>query len=257
MSKEFKNLDLDTRNSSIIFREGCCEVDFNKIKSASKLLAQKNMKFLNNELDEGLIFAAKNSYIQLIKFLLTSEDLDHHAFIHANDGAALDEACENGYLDIVKYLLESKELNRHAYLNSSAFTNACATDQIEVVKYLLTPKFKNQINMDVIFSGLVQTCRYGSRKSLQYIWENTDVKNSKQLDNNLAAVFGLAYLENHLEVVHYMIFDLYIKKDELVNGYLNTKPNEQVNQWFELRQLNNDLSQDLIKSHSYNRKVKL
>ncbi len=253
-----ENISLDLRSLSTKFRESWIDFDFDGVKISVKALAKKDLKFLYHELDEAFTIACKMGYLQSIKFILTSKDLDHHAFIHAKNGEALELACENGCLDVVKYLLTSRELNQNAYLSASAFTDACSMDQVEVIKYLFENHYgKDELNINAIYSGFIQTCRYGSLKSLKYIWENTELKDSEELSTNLSTIFGLAHIGNHLDIVQYMIFNLDIEKDEIVKGYLKSNPNEKVNQWFELRDLNSDLSDNLSTTDNNVRKIKI
>jgi hypothetical protein len=49
--------------------------------------------------------ACSNGHLNIVKFLLSSEETHRHINIHADDELAFRLACENGHLPIVKYLI--------------------------------------------------------------------------------------------------------------------------------------------------------
>lgn len=58
--------------------------------------------------------ACRMGHLNIVKFLLTSEEVKHHADIHRYNDEPIQTACQCGQLEIVKYLLESHELEEHA-----------------------------------------------------------------------------------------------------------------------------------------------
>lgn len=58
--------------------------------------------------------ACRMGHLDIVKFLLTAEEVKHHADIHRYNDEPIQTACQCGELEIVKYLLESSELREHA-----------------------------------------------------------------------------------------------------------------------------------------------
>ena len=90
--------------------------------------------------DYGFVLACEYGHLELIKYLLTSNELKERTNIHTKDDCGFQSVCENGYLEVVKYLLTSDELKEHADVhawNDSVFRWACETGRLEVVKYLI------------------------------------------------------------------------------------------------------------------------
>ena len=61
-----------------------------------------------------LTLACRRGHLDIVKFLLTSDEVKYHADIHRYGDEPIKSACEWGELEIVKYLLESSDLEEHA-----------------------------------------------------------------------------------------------------------------------------------------------
>ena len=64
--------------------------------------------------NELLNWACRRGFLEIVKYLLTSPEVKHHADIHRYSDEPIKSACIFGHLDIVKYLLESPDLEDHA-----------------------------------------------------------------------------------------------------------------------------------------------
>jgi hypothetical protein len=71
---------------------------------------------LQMNINHAFKIAVNCGYIEKVKYLLTSSDLDIHANIHFDNDFAIRASCEWGYKHIVEYLLDSPELKEHAKL---------------------------------------------------------------------------------------------------------------------------------------------
>ncbi len=151
-----------------------------------------------------------------------------HAFDHKQLNNQFEYACQNGHLDIVKYLLTSSELKEHANIHTeedSGLKLACSNGHLNIVEYLLTSPELN---------------------------EHADMNSYNDY------VFLRAFKNNHLELVQYLIFDRNIKKTKAIDSHFEKNPNEQVENMFKIRELNDKLNQELHadkKSNSKNMKV--
>lgn len=79
------------------------------------------MKFYPNlskkNLNKAFLNACEYGHFDIIKYLLTSPDINPHPYINANQGQPLSLACIYGDIKIIEYLLTSPELKEHANIH--------------------------------------------------------------------------------------------------------------------------------------------
>lgn len=192
----------------------------------------KNKHEINIHLNKETFLeeACTYGHLEIVKYLLTSTDLKEHSDITANSHYCFQQACQNGHLEIVKYMATSPELKIHSDIlaaNNSALQNACCKNHTEIVKYLLTsPDLKVHPGMDDF------TLRdHGS--------------------------FKLASINNSLDVLQYLIFDYYIEKTDYLKFIMENYPNSEVEKMFKLRDIHDELKQELLTDNSQPKKLKL
>jgi ankyrin repeat protein len=186
----------------------------------SDLLIQKFKKRgidLNKQfsLNHALILACINNELDVVKFCLASPDLKLHADINADDGEPLRNACKFGNLDIVKYLVASPEIKEHAcpqHPDNIFLYSAYDNNRLEVVKYLLS---------------------------------SPEVVKKPDIHLNEDETFIYCTKYKLYDIVNYLIFDLNIEKTEYIKTYLTNNPDEKINSWFNLRDLNKELNESL------------
>lgn len=96
----------------------------------------------------ALTYACLYNHLDIVQYLLSSQDLTHHANINktcTQGRTPLMYACSNGYLDIVKYLTSSPELKEVANLyhkrnRLNALMCALVKSHYEVARYLIVEK---------------------------------------------------------------------------------------------------------------------
>ena len=71
---------------------------------------EKYKKLDQSKLNEALINACNKGHLDVVRYLLTSDELKEHADIHAENDYGFRWACINGNLEVVNYLLTSEEL---------------------------------------------------------------------------------------------------------------------------------------------------
>jgi hypothetical protein len=69
---------------------------------------------LQFNINHAFIVATSSGKIHLVKYLLTSPELEMHADIHFDDDYAICAACRLGCQSLVEYLLDSSDLKVHA-----------------------------------------------------------------------------------------------------------------------------------------------
>lgn len=88
---------------------------------------QKLQKLSQEDLNEILNESAAKNHFELLKTLLTSNELTIHADIHNTQEFPLKSAIYNGHIQIVKYLLESPELKEHSNPHHKSLRNGETT----------------------------------------------------------------------------------------------------------------------------------
>lgn len=104
------------------------------------LTSQELIHHRDIDYDHGFRYACANGRLDVVKYLLTSPELKEHADIHVWGDYGFKSACMNGHLDVVKYLLTSPDLKEHIDVHTNydyGFKSACEESRINVVEYLL------------------------------------------------------------------------------------------------------------------------
>jgi len=179
------------------------------------------------QLSESLVLACERNDIDKVKYLLTSPELKNKANINYNNDSVFDAACIQGNFELVKYLTSSPELKIHSSIYSNdciGFRHACEFGNLDIIDFLLfSPELKNHINLNKI--------------------------------GDLA--FQRSLIFNKLDVVHYFIFKANIKKTNEIVELIKDFPNQQVEDWFKMREINEDLKEELTSNKNITKKLKI
>jgi ankyrin repeat protein len=175
---------------------------------------------LHRFLSDCLMVSCQKGHLELVKYLLTSPELPKKPDIQSKQRPPLSYACGEGHLDIVKYLLTSPELSVRADIhaeNEAALKNAFVDGHIHVVRYLMeSPDLESHPNIHKDNDNLFEV-----------LFRNVQKNNGK------------------MEIARYFIFDLNIERTKQIDKLLAEKPNEQIENWFKIRELNHDLENQL------------
>ena len=168
-----------------------------------------------HELNTSLYNACVSNDFEKVKYLLTSPDLDKHAFIHFEEDFALRQAVSNGNLEMVKFLLTSPELKEKADItakDNSAVHTACFKGRLEILKWLLT---------------------------------SPELLVRPDLSGNNYESFFVACIEEKKEIIQYLVFDYQIPLTEgLKNSLTNHDFTEEL-KLFQTRDMKNSLEETL------------
>lgn len=172
-------------------------------------------------IDLSLTDACKEGDLEAIKFLLTSPDLSFNANINESDSDPIFNACDYDQMKVIDYLLTSDELNEHAD-KYFALKFCCEQDKIDIVKYLLkTPILEIDIHHE----------------------------------NDMA--FNLALSRRSNNVLQFLIFDMNIKRTTTIDKLLVDYKRDEIKNWFELREVNKELNNELGNINLDKKKIKL
>lgn len=189
-------------------------------------LSNATKENLQAKLDVLLHIGCDEGNFDIVKYVLTSEEIEKHANISLEGNKALINACTKGHLDIVKYLLTSTELKKHANINAQngkALDYACFKGHLEVVKYLTTSK---------------------------------ELKKKIDINKNIGKYFKSALEGNQEELLWYFMVDLNVEKTPQIERALKLHPNKKVEKLFELRDINKSLNSELLPNEVGNKNNK-
>jgi hypothetical protein len=224
-------------------------------------LSQEN---LNKELYK----AAQNGDLDYIKYLLTSTELKLHADPNLNGNYCFKLACRSGHLDTVKYLFSDE--NTKLKLSTDRLIidgtlEAADNNQIEILDY-----FRNQAKINNHYTEarfindnlviLERACAFGFLETVDYILQNPKVENYVLDEKTIFNLFESCIYANSSDLIKYFIFELNLKNTESVTKLLDEVSEEQkkeIEQLFELRQLNQSLNSELEHNQNNTKKHKV
>lgn len=92
------------------------------------------------QVNREFVVACTAGDIKAIKYLLTSDEIEHNADIASENHAGIIRACLADNLEAVKFLLTSEEIQEHSYIHAkddAAFKCACHYESYQVINYLI------------------------------------------------------------------------------------------------------------------------
>lgn len=224
----------------------------------------KNTLFNINSIDDELIFGCGNGKLDIVKYVLTSPELSKHANIHYENEAALTMACSHGHIEIIDYLLNSTELEDHSshdIFKLEIITKAVYDGQLSVIEYFLNhPKFESQAIKSFNNHTLSIAAGQGRLNIIKYILNNPQLKDFSDIHVHKDCPFRSACTNEEIDVIKYFIFDLNIEKSIHINNWLSSKKDAitlEIEQMFNIRDLNQNLNNELSLNKNIKNKVKL
>lgn len=226
------------------------EQDFEKIK---KLLIN-GLADIHYKNDWILQEACYNGNLDLVKFLLTSEDLKEKANIHAEGDSPLLHACKERKYDVLVFLLASEDLKEKADIHAQedyVFELAVKNDDSDIVRFLLSSSLlKDKINLAKHVDLIATVCQEKQLYFNKCYFDQSylDTKTEDELENMrpkhnvanyLIKEFGLEqfYIEENELAIDYLssivqggkhILKTRIKKLQLEDNFTKAKKNKSV-----------------------------
>lgn len=240
--------------------------DFDILTYLINFTQLKSCDFTSTYLSMCLNICCAKDRLDSVKFLLTSPDLSKHANINYNNFGPLKYACKKNNWKIIEYLVASPELKEKAFIHRTLWSEI-DSNNINLIKYLLN-NVSNPYLSEALEIVFVQACQNGNLDTVKLVVTSKELKANTNIHSCIEEAFCKALRAENKDILQYLIFDLEIEKtrklkdiihDELYMGKSNIKEvAQQVNNWFILREVNKQLSQELVieKNHQHT-KVKL
>lgn len=123
------------------------------IQEISQKTKNKYQSFGINGITKRFRLACLSGRLDIIHYLLTSNELKQNVDIHTGDDFAFRMACKKGYLEVVQYLVESSELKEHANIHiykDIAFKQSYENGHSDIFKYLLKFQLDDELKINEI-----------------------------------------------------------------------------------------------------------
>lgn len=108
------------------------------------MLTQKDIMsyqtMTQEKLNNKFQIACNNGSLELVKFLLNSQELSQHAIIDSDNNKGFKLACIGGHLNIIRYLVNSNELEKNINIhvdNDICFKLAIDLEFIDIINFLV------------------------------------------------------------------------------------------------------------------------
>jgi hypothetical protein len=141
------------------------------------------------------------------------------------------------------------------------FILACSNNNLEAVKYLLTSsELSYNPSLTEDNEPLRIACNGNFKKMVEYFLTSPELNEHSDIYQDQQQAFKDACKAESLEVLQYLIFEYKIEKTDEIKEYLktsNTKFNETVKNMFILREVNQDLNNELSTDNQSTKKPKL
>lgn len=239
------------------------DVFFSQKKDDSDLF-KKYRSYTKEALSFEILESCENGDLKTVKYLSKHPKIDNANIKNISDNP-LETACKYGHLGIVEYLLtspETKSIYNVNDNNSLCFKNACKYGHLEIVKYLLTsPDLKEHSNInDDDDYGIRWACKNEHLEVVKYLLTSSDLKKHSNIYAKRDTAFKWLYenwTENkNNEILKFLIFDYNIVHTKDIKNCIKGNINE-INNFFELREVNKQLHNDLTIKQNKTKKMKI
>lgn len=99
--------------------------------------ANRYQKMTIEQLDRELINACQNGDIEIVKYILTSPDLNQNSNINTLSNNAVSFARLKDHFEVFAYLLSSPLFDKNTYDYSSDFNHCCRRNKTKFIDYFI------------------------------------------------------------------------------------------------------------------------
>jgi Ankyrin repeats (3 copies) len=180
------------------------------VSVVSNILTQTSINIQEND-NEALFLAFKSGNDDLVKYMLTSDELITHADPHAKNDELLMMAGKYRRIDLIEYLLNTPELNISIHTqDDQLFVNACDNDNFELVQFLLTsPKLSEHADIHAQQEqGLTMACGGDNKKLVDYLINSPELKEKADINAHNGKAFVQAVDCLQEDMVKYLILQI-------------------------------------------------
>jgi hypothetical protein len=250
-----------------------------------------NFKSDINAVTHAFYNACNSNHLNLVKYLLYSDELKQNADISSVNQISFITACQGG-LETVKFLMPLLDYNPEVIKRS--ISRACMSGKLEIIKYLISEREKKEgsnfdedlnewlkfagmkgniknfeyllslgINKDIVlnddnnlFDEIIESCYSNDKfEMIKYLLGHKEIKGYINIHKDNDSLFKYFCEGHNDEIIKFLIIDLHIEKTKEIEKFLIENPNKHVKNLFEKRDIKIDLDKELI-SLNINKKRK-
>lgn len=184
--------------------------------------------------NKALIWSCSDGYLDIVKYLLTNKDFPEPADIFFAEARALSLAIQKKHLNIVKFILTSPQLKYKIDIDYSneLFTSVCYSN-LEMLEYLACSKeLRKNLDLEKLkIEGFKNACDKNKTDLIDFFVNHPNPKYKVNVHTNNDIGFILAYKNNNIDTINYLIFGCGLKKSKYINRqlHLKKKKNEKFN----------------------------
>lgn len=207
------------------------------VSVVSNILTQTFINIQEND-NEALFLAFKSGNDELIKYMLTSDELTVHADAKAKDSELLFKAGKYGKIDLIEYLLNTPELNLDIHArDDQLFVNACENEKFELIKFLLTSsKLKEHSNIHAQQEeGLTMACGMGNKEIVDYLINSPELSEKADINADNGKPFVQAFECEQEDMVKFIIAEIKQLDEQKVSSWSGNNSN--VNKLLAMRKM--------------------
>lgn len=116
------------------------------------------------------------------------------------------------------------------------------------------------ISQDLLSSYCVSSCMEGNLDAVKYLLTSPELEKHADIYFNGNAAFASLIFKEHIEIIHYLIFDFGIEKTSEITDLLINEKNEfisEIKDMFDVRDFNDKLEKGLSSAKVNQKKLKL
>jgi hypothetical protein len=226
----------------------CKNGDVNFLKN---FLDSDLFKYSNQiSVNQMLIHSCFNNQLEVVKCIFDSGECRKGFKILSEVSELLKTTCEKGYFELSKFLLEQpefKDKNANSYAPMVAALYASSFGHLNILKYVIKSFTDDPLLNKGLKNGsiLEAACEEGKLEIVKYLMESQDLIIKFNLQDNNNQLFRATYEHNQFEVLRYFIFDLNLEKTETIKEYMSHVFKKDVDNMFNIRDLNKSLNKEL------------
>lgn len=188
------------------------------------MITEKQKSLLKNKrsftLEAPFIKACADNNLELVKYILFSEELNQHPDVSCRNYQCIREAARQGAFEVVEFLLTSPLVNKTEELIKARkqvlIRNACSSGNLKLVRYLLeTPGIKEYIDFSIDkYKPFEQAVHSLNPELTVYLYEKYKLTMKEKytyLNNFFTQIYREGYMDcakkllEHKEIANYFI----------------------------------------------------
>lgn len=213
----------------------------------------KNTISIDEEKHNDFFFeSCRYKHLNLVNYWATSPNLTYNVNVYERENLALYLACKNNDINMIYYLLDSEQLKERCQVNSCYFRAINAIlwhNNIELLDYLIKHPTSN-LPEEKYYYSLNLAIDRNLTIVTSYLIDNfthyyPDKKFNIHYDDDIFLTTAYFNEDNENSLVKYFIFEKHIKRTDTIIKFIKANDAFDLDTLFNTRDFNNHLNQNL------------